>query len=157
MIPMNDSFFQRGGGWVIGQFLFLVPIVHLGVMGLQQPAIPLLRVCGLVFLGISALCGISGTIALGRHLTPFPKPVAQGRLVRRGIYALMRHPLYTAVMSATAGWSLFCQSWPALAVSGVLAVFLDAKARREERWLREQFPEYADYQRRVRRFIPWIY
>src|SRR5436190_19791674 len=29
--------------------------------------------------------------------------------------------------------------------------------QREERWLLTQFPEYADYARRVRRFITWIY
>lgn len=142
---------------MIAQFLFLIPIVFLGVVCRQEPSNPFLRVCGLVFMGVSVVCGISGTIALGRHLTPFPKPVAEGRLVRHGIYALMRHPLYTAVMCGTAGWSLFCQSWAALAVSLMLAVFLDAKARREEQWLRTQHPEYADYQRRVRRFIPWIY
>jgi protein-S-isoprenylcysteine O-methyltransferase Ste14 len=33
--------------------------------------------------------------------------------------------------------------------------FFHAKARREEHWLRWQFPEYADYEQRVRRFIPW--
>ncbi len=38
-----------------------------------------------------------------------------------------------------------------------LAPLLDARAQREERWLRQQFPEYAAYQQRVRRFIPWIY
>jgi hypothetical protein len=44
-----------------------------------------------------------------------------------------------------------------VAISFVLGVFFDAKARHEERWLRQQFPAYAGYERRVRRFIPWIY
>jgi protein-S-isoprenylcysteine O-methyltransferase Ste14 len=69
----------------------------------------------------------------------------------------MRHPLYTAVIWAAMGWSLIWQSWPALATSLALAAFFDAKARHEERWLRQKFPDYADYERRVRRFIPWIY
>jgi protein-S-isoprenylcysteine O-methyltransferase Ste14 len=38
-----------------------------------------------------------------------------------------------------------------------LAPLFDAKARREERWLRQKFPEYAGYERRVWRFVPWIY
>ncbi len=78
-------------------------------------------------------------------------------LVQHGIYARLRHPLYTAVFCAVLGWSLVWQSWPALAFSLALGVFFDAKARREESWLREKFPEYPDYERRVRRFIPWIY
>ena len=39
----------------------------------------------------------------------------------------------------------------------VQAGFLDAKARREERWLRVQFPAYAEYAAKVRRLIPWLY
>lgn len=55
------------------------------------------------------------------------------------------------------GWSLTQSSWPAFAASLALAVFFDAKARREERWLRQRFSDYTRYERRVRRFIPWIY
>jgi protein-S-isoprenylcysteine O-methyltransferase Ste14 len=36
-------------------------------------------------------------------------------------------------------------------------VLLRLKAGREERWLREQFPEYADYARRVARFVPGLW
>jgi protein-S-isoprenylcysteine O-methyltransferase Ste14 len=50
-----------------------------------------------------------------------------------------------------------CRSWPALLAALALAPLLDGKARREERWLRQQFPEYSSYQRRVRRFVPWVY
>jgi protein-S-isoprenylcysteine O-methyltransferase Ste14 len=35
--------------------------------------------------------------------------------------------------------------------------FFDAKARHEERWLRQKFPAYAAYAQQVRRFIPWLY
>jgi protein-S-isoprenylcysteine O-methyltransferase Ste14 len=69
----------------------------------------------------------------------------------------VRHPLYASVILLAATWALFWESSPALAVGGVLAVFLDLKARREERWLREKFAEYAAYQRRVKRLIPWVY
>lgn len=27
----------------------------------------------------------------------------------------------------------------------------------EQRWLRQKFSGYADYEQQVRRFIPWIY
>ena len=112
---------------------------------------------GMVFFVIALGCGFAGTVALGRNLTPFPKPSAHTQLVQGGIYGLMRHPLYTAVFCASAGWALVWQSWPALLATLALAPFFDAKARREERWLRQQFPEYASYEQRVRRFIPWIY
>lgn len=86
-------------------------------------------------------------------MTELPAPAE----IKVGIYALIRHPLYTAVFCAAVGWSLGWQSWPALVVSLALGRFFDAKARREEHWLRQKFPEYAGYERRVRRLIPWIY
>ena len=154
---MSNGFVQPGGWWVVGQLMLFSAIVILGITGrtASKPLLPLL--CGGVFLMASAICGICGVMALGRNLTPFPRPSAGAQFVQHGIYGLIRHPLYTAVICAAAGWSLIRSSWPALAVSLALAVFFDAKARHEERWLRQQFPDYLRYERRVRRFIPWIY
>jgi len=154
---MNKDFVQRGGWWVVGQVLLLLAIAILGVF-CHRPSWPMpLVICGKALFVLSTSCGLAGLRALGRNLTPFPKPVLAATFVQHGIYALIRHPLYTAVFGAAAGWSLVWRSWPALAVSLFLAVFLDAKARYEERWLRQKFPDYAGYERRVRRFIPWFY
>jgi len=38
-----------------------------------------------------------------------------------------------------------------------LFIFFDLKSRREERWLREAYPEYGDYQKRVKKLVPWVY
>jgi protein-S-isoprenylcysteine O-methyltransferase Ste14 len=94
-------------------------------------------------------------MALGRNLTPFPKLGEQAQLVRHGIYAVIRHPLDASVIAGAIGWALVWQSWPALVAAAFLIPFFLAKARREERWLRETFPEYADYERQVRGFVPW--
>ena len=154
---MIYRFAQRGGWWVVGQFILMFAVAVLGIVRRDESKHPFLFACGLVFLAASGVCGIAGTLALGRKLTPFPKPAAKSQLVQHGIYGLMRHPLYTAVFCAAAGWSLIRQSWLALAAALALAVFFDAKARREERWLRQQFPDYCRYAQQVRRFIPWIY
>lgn len=154
---LRDGFLQRGGLWVLAQCALLLVIVGLAVVCRSESRYRGLLVGGLILLAIAALFGISGAIAMGRNLTPFPKPSGKARLVRRGIYGLIRHPLYTSVLCGVFGLSLLRQSWPALIASLALAVFFDAKARREELWLRERFPEYADYAVRVRRFIPLIY
>jgi protein-S-isoprenylcysteine O-methyltransferase Ste14 len=70
---------------------------------------------------------------------------------------LVRHPLYSAVILLSLGWALMWGSAIALIGCLVEAFFFDSKARREERWLAEKFPEYAGYCRRVRRLIPWVY
>jgi len=154
---MSGNFLQRGGLWVLGQNTLLFAAIAGGILGRNQWQSLPLTLCGTVLLLIAAGCGLAGAISLGRNLTPFPKPTARTRLVQTGIYRLMRHPLYTAVCCGSVGWALVWRSWPALLAALVLAPLFDAKARREERWLRQQFPEYAGYERRVRRFVPWIY
>ena len=154
---MSNGFVQRGGLWVLGQFTLMLVVAILGITCRTETRILAMSLGGLFFPGASALCGIAGMLALGCKLAPYPKPTAQTELVQNGIYSLIRHPLYTAVFCAATGWSLMRGSWPGLAASLVLAVFFDAKARREERWLRQQFPDYDCYAQRVHRFIPWIY
>ncbi len=154
---MPEGFVQRGGFWVVGQFVLMLCILILGIGCPNERHHMWLGFFGVFLLIIAAACGLAGSLALGRNLTPFPKPQVGAGFVTHGIYNLMRHPLYTAVLSAAMGWSLTRQSWIALAASALLGLFLDAKARREEHWLRQQFPGYAQYQRSVRRFIPWLY
>lgn len=151
------TFFQRGGFWVLGQSLFLVVIIGCGLLWRGQWSNLPITLFAVVLLLVAVVCGSLGAINLGRHLTPFPKPRTNAQLVRSGIYRLIRHPLYSALLSGALGWSFLRASWPALLAALALALFLDAKARREERWLRQQFPDYSEYEKRVRRFIPWIY
>ena len=154
---MSNGFVQRGGWWVVGQFLLMSAILILGILCRDESKHPLLLLLGSLLLTAAAICGMGGTAALGRILTPFPKPSAGAQLIQHGIDRLIRHPLYTAVICASLGWSLIRSSWPAFTISIVLSLFFDAKARHEEVWLRQQFPGYPAYERRVRRFIPWIY
>jgi len=154
---MHLSFAQRGGWWVAGQGILLFALVALALHWHGQWHDPVFTVGGGGLLFVAALCGIAGARALGRNLTPFPQPVSESNLVRHGIYARIRHPLYTAVITGGLGWAFVRASWPALFTALVLGLFLDAKARREERWLRRQFPDYEQYALRVKRFIPWVY
>jgi protein-S-isoprenylcysteine O-methyltransferase Ste14 len=154
---MSDGFVLRGGWWVVGQILLLLAIAGLDLTGhAATKPFPVL-IGGLVLIAAATLCSLAGLLALGRNLTPFPKPSAKTELVQHGIYRLIRHPLYTSVFCASVGSALIFQSWPASVASVALGIFFDAKARQEERWLRRRFPDYSSYESRVRRFIPWLY
>lgn len=118
---------------------------------------PLVRAAGFGCMLLGAALGAFGAIALGRRLTPMPGPVPHGGLVTHGIYACMRHPLYTAVGLFFLGFALQSGSGPGLVAALLLGVFLDAKSRYEERLLRARFPDYEAYARKVRRFLPGVY
>jgi protein-S-isoprenylcysteine O-methyltransferase Ste14 len=150
----------RGEGWFVGQAVLLaaVLVAGLGAGGAWDgPLATLTAVAGLALLvGASALL-LRGLLDLGEGLTPWPHPRADSRLVVTGAYALVRHPLYGGLVLGSVGWSLLMASLAGLALSIVLAAFLDLKARREEAWLAERHPRYGAYAASTRRLIPWLY
>lgn len=153
----SNGFIQRGGWWVVAQNALTLAALLLALVFRGQWHYPALTLAGTVLLSAAGGFGIAGVCALGRNLTPYPKPLENSRLVQRGIYALVRHPLYSSLIFLSTGWALVRSSGAGLAAALALAILLDAKARREERWLREKYPDYAAYSCRVRRLLPWIY
>jgi protein-S-isoprenylcysteine O-methyltransferase Ste14 len=86
-----------------------------------------------------------------------PEPKASGRLVTSGPYRYMRNPMYSAVLLfAAAEVVAYGDMWK-IACWLLLALVLLAKVMLEERGLRAHFPGYAEYARRVRRFIPGVF
>ena len=148
---------KRGETWVLAQLLLFVGFVLVPRTGPEWPHAGMFMVAG----GLLAVVGIAllaaGAFGLGRSLTPFPKPLPDSRLVTGGVYRLVRHPIYCGILLAALGASLATASWPRLALTAVLFVFFEFKARREERWLLERYPDYAAYRRHVKKLIPWIY
>lgn len=147
----------RGGIWVVAQFVLMIAGLAAGPIWRAQWNGWLTLAAGIVFLLVGAWLGLRGKRDLGAHRTPFPQPKEDGRLITTGIYARLRHPLYASVIALGFAWALLWRSWPALALAVLQMPFFDAKARCEERWLRELFPDYAAYVRRVKRFIPGLY
>lgn len=154
-----DGIWSRGGGWVFAQF----PLTALALLAARiGPTLPtfMLGPARWVGLGLFVLGGallVAGAVRLGPNLTPFPKPLAGAKLVETGAYGLARHPIYGGGVLAVVGWALLHGGWLGLLAAALLAVFYDAKASREEQWLRARFPEYAAYRQRVRKLIPFLY
>ena len=115
------------------------------------------RITAVVLVMIGAGFGISGVFFLRGSRTTFPEPLPKARLIRTGIYGIVRHPLYTSVIVLSLSWALWWRSMPCLVLALASTVFHDAKARHEETRLHLRFPDYQDYARQVKRLIPWIY
>ena len=148
---------ERGGGWVVVQFVLMVAIGVAGVLGPGWSAGPLLVAVGILV----ALTGAAVAVAAGRahegSLTPFPRPNPGAPLVERGPYRVVRHPIYSGGTLFFVGVSL-ALSPAALAVTGVLVFVWALKARVEEDFLRAADPGYAAYCERTRfRLVPYVY
>jgi protein-S-isoprenylcysteine O-methyltransferase Ste14 len=98
-----------------------------------------------------------GLLDLGKSLTPLPYPRDDGQLVQSGVYGWVRHPIYGGLILGILGWAIAHASLSHLAAALLFWVFFDAKSAREETWLLEKYPDYADYRQRVKKLLPWIY
>jgi protein-S-isoprenylcysteine O-methyltransferase Ste14 len=143
-----------------GELFVIVQFVLLGLI-FWLPAFPTFAfpasIIGTVLKNVGLVLIIWAGLNLGRNLTPLPKPKSDAQLVTTGLFAWMRHPIYTALMLLTFGSSLERGHLIALLLSACLAILLEFKSRREEAWLLEQFSGYAAYRLRVKKFFPGIY
>ncbi|MEO0731994.1 MAG: isoprenylcysteine carboxylmethyltransferase family protein [Bacteroidota bacterium] len=107
---------------------------------------------GLLAAVVGALVVLLAMLQLSDSLSPFPTPKAAGRLVRHGVYAWSRHPIYAGILLAAFGYGVYSFSGYRLLVAVALLVLFNFKAAYEERLLATRYPEYADYRKKVRRF-----
>jgi len=78
-------------------------------------------------------------------------------LVTNGIYAYIRHPMYTSVILMSLGVSLLSRFYTVLLIVCALLLFvLFLKAKREESLWCSHDRRYEAYRRKTRYFIPYI-
>ena len=111
----------------------------------------------LLVVGLAFLVLAFARLTLARAMTVFPRPREHAALAERGVYRLVRHPIYGGLIVMALGASLV-ESPLALIPAALLAVVVDLKSRLEEEWLVDRQPGYAAYRDRTpRRFVPGIY
>lgn len=148
---------KRGEAWVVVQAILFLLIAFAPAVGMPWPFPAFFVWAGRLGVAVGVIVLAWSARHLGRSLTPFPKPLPEGQLVTTGAYRFVRHPIYFGVLLTCLGFSMATMSPLRLALTVVLFVFFDRKARREERWLEEKYPDYAAYRQRVQRLIPGIY
>jgi protein-S-isoprenylcysteine O-methyltransferase Ste14 len=146
--------------WLAGQgVLFLLAFVVLpstdGLVGRLD--VPGARVVGWVVFGVGVVVGVAAALGLGRQLVPQPTPVKGGQLVVGGLYGVVRHPIYGAVLLLIAGSVIRVLSVAGLVLIAGSVLFFDRKSAYEERLLADAYPDYAEYRRRVRwKLLPGV-
>ncbi len=105
----------------------------------------------------AVLLMIWARITFGMRSFHFSANTTEGGLVTSGPYAYVRNPIYSAVLLFT--WAGVMEHLSL--VSALLGLLVTAgmlvRVFSEEKFLRERYPDYNDYARRVRRLIPFIY
>jgi protein-S-isoprenylcysteine O-methyltransferase Ste14 len=78
-------------------------------------------------------------------------------LITSGPYHLVRHPIYTGILTAGIGTAV-ALSWVWLIVVAISGAYFIYSATNEERYMTTQFPDaYPAYKRSSKMLIPFIF
>lgn len=129
-------------------FLDLLPIA-------QDPYF--LRIFGTLIYFAGLGTAILGRVQLGKNWVDLEdyQVLPEQSLTTRGIYRYIRHPIYSGDILMLTGLELALNSWLVVIVFAFLLVTVK-QALAEEVLLARVFPNYGDYCKRTKRFIPFV-
>lgn len=81
-------------------------------------------------------------------------PSVRDTLVRSGLYAYARHPIYAGGFFILAGLALLQPTYSFMLACALGIIWLMIQARLEEIDLKQRLPEYREYMKEVPRFVP---
>ncbi len=152
---MKSEMGPNGEGWVILQ------IIALALAGLTPPLPESAQEVPWVLIAVAAVLAVASTVlmiwsfwVLGTNLQAPPDPRQGNTLITRGPYALVRHPIYLALIGLSLAWQIARANAGGMLWVGILILVLYLKSRREEKKLLNIHPEYAAYRSRTDRLFP---
>lgn len=144
---------EKGKKLVFIQFAL---IIVLALFPDNNKVDPRLSIVGTVMLAIGLALLFAGFMGLGKSLTANPVPNQDGVLVTKGIYSIVRHPIYVGLLGITLGLVVSSGVWAQIIVWIALAVLLVYKMRWEEVLLTAKYKGYAEYMTKVPAIIPGL-
>jgi protein-S-isoprenylcysteine O-methyltransferase Ste14 len=132
---------KRGEEWFVLVFLFVfIVVVGVGAY-LHYLVTSLIWLSSFVYILVGVALMICSLWELKANATPFIYPTKDNTLVSRGVYALVRHPMYGGLVLFCIGRSILANSMVKLLLSVVLAFVLDIVSQIEESLLNKQHPK----------------
>jgi len=148
---------DNGSRWGILFKLVSYSILWQGKFWLKSPAGWQVSAC-ILFLALATLLSWTGTRALGKHLRLDAALTKDHRLVQTGPYRLLRHPIYSSMLSILVG-TAFMIATPALFAISIV-VFLvgtEIRVRTQDRLLAARFGrEFRTYKNSVSAYLPLV-
>jgi len=130
----------------------ILPIFPEGTQGAVA-----VRAAGILLYTAGLALAVGSRLQLGSNWSDIEtaKVLERQHVVERGVYSLIRHPIYVGDILLLWGLELALDSWLVVGVALLTTVVL-AQAIREERMLERNLPGYTDYCARTKRFIPYV-
>ena len=79
-------------------------------------------------------------------------------LIQNGVYKMIRHPIYCALILEIMGFEFIANSWLVIILTLGSLIIMNKQANKEEELLTKKFGiEYQEYKSRTKKIIPFLY
>jgi len=113
---------------------------------------------GLAFTALGLAFSVWARFSIGTNWSARIEMKQGHQLIRRGPYAIVRHPIYSGFMMATLGTAIAFAEWSGLVAFALIVMAWGYKARLEESAMIEQFgSEYEQYRGKVKGLVPFVW
>jgi protein-S-isoprenylcysteine O-methyltransferase Ste14 len=135
------------------QFLSLAVLVLIPYS--RQRSLPT-EITGSILIFFALIILLIAARDLRPALTIMPEPKIGAPFITKGIYKIIRHPMYLGVILIGVGLTLMKLSLVGLVFTAILIIDLKIKYRYEDRLLIGKWPEARQYQANVGALFPKI-
>ncbi len=105
---------------------------------------------GFLLIIISTIVMLISIKDLGSNLSPFPRPIVNGKLTTSGIYNFIRHPMYYSLILISFGFFITKLSFYHLCLTISITLIIKFKIILEEKYLNKKFKNYFIYADKVK-------
>ncbi len=142
-------------GAAIVLFSFPLPVAWLNLQLSPQDRVTFWAGFAITLAGL--LFCVWARVHLGRNWSRSVTIKQDHELIVTGPYALVRHPIYTGLLTGLIGTALAVGEVRAVLALTLFAIPIWIKLRLEEKWMRAQFGAvYEAYSRRVAALVPYV-
>ena len=162
----NTQRLEPAGSRILRALTILVAIVLLSTTWIPLPWLyrPLWR-AGFWPFWLGAALTVGGLLFavwarehLGRNWSRSVSIKQDHELITTGPYAVVRHPIYTGILTGFVGFAIDISEVRGFVVFVLFFLVFWAKLSKEEQWMRSQFGEtYAKYVHRTAALVPYLF
>jgi protein-S-isoprenylcysteine O-methyltransferase Ste14 len=132
--------------------ILIVAILYLLISGNLLSSSPFVIAAQLVAVALSVWARRSFQAG---QFSIFAEP-KEGPLLSNGPYQFIRHPMYAAALLLIWASILGHLSIITVIIGLIVTISVAVRIVAEEQFLRERFPDYAEYSRKTKRIIPFV-
>ena len=145
-------------GSMIGFFVVFCVVIYLRWGSIEfnnTIAVLVIIIIGTGMIAAGSVINILGRLQLKSNWANHIKIYEGHTLVNRGVYKIIRHPLYASIMLMLFGGSLAYRNWLSAVLTAFIFIpFMYYRAKQEEKLLQDEFAEYREYMKNTGMFFP---